>query len=151
MAADNALSAATRPVISVDTSERVQHTIGFADEATPGDTTKPAGVRSPQTWVKIGDRAAIDPNELRFLATDAGTPEWARCSGTTPTGWALHAALEIDARRARAVERDGRRGHWSVRRNRRGATVLTREELAFGQARSATTLRGENRLRCLHR
>jgi len=34
----------TRPVVSVDTSQRLQHTIAFADESTPTRKAKPAGV-----------------------------------------------------------------------------------------------------------
>ena len=64
----------TRPVVSVDTSERLRHTIGFADEATPTRKAKPAGVRGAQIWVKIGDPAPVDPSELTFLATDTRTP-----------------------------------------------------------------------------
>ena len=64
----------TRPVISVDTSQRLRHTIGFADEATPTRKAKPAGVRGAQIWVKIGDPAPVDPSELTFLATDTRTP-----------------------------------------------------------------------------
>jgi hypothetical protein len=52
----------TRPVVSIDTSQRLQHTIGFADEATPTRKAKPAGVRGAQIWVKIGDPAPVDPS-----------------------------------------------------------------------------------------
>ena len=64
----------TRPVVSVDTSQRLRHTISFADEATPTRKAKPAGVRGAQIWVKIGDPAPVDPSELTFLATDTRTP-----------------------------------------------------------------------------
>ena len=64
----------TRPVISVDTSQRLRHTISFADEATPTRKAKPPGVRGAQIWVKIGDPAPVDPSELTFLATDTRTP-----------------------------------------------------------------------------
>jgi len=71
----------TRPVVSVDTSQRLQHTIGFADEATPTRKAKPAGVRGAQVWVKIGDPAPVDPSELTFLATDTRTPYVAAFDG----------------------------------------------------------------------
>ena len=71
----------TRPVVSVDTSQRLQHTIGFADEATPTRKAKPAGVRGAQVWVKIGDPASVDPNEMTFLATDTRTPYVAAFDG----------------------------------------------------------------------
>jgi hypothetical protein len=71
----------TRPVVSVDTSQRLQHTIGFSDEATPTRKAKPAGVRGAQLWVKIGDPAPVDPSELTFLATDTRTPYLATFAG----------------------------------------------------------------------
>ncbi len=71
----------TRPVASVDTSQRLQHTISFADETTPTSTAKPAGVRGAQIWVKIGDPPPTDPSELTFLATDTRTPYLATFEG----------------------------------------------------------------------
>ncbi len=71
----------TRPVVSVDTSQRLQHTIGFADEATPTRKAKPDGVRGAQIWVKIGDPVPIDPSELTYLATDTRTPYVAAFAG----------------------------------------------------------------------
>ena len=71
----------TRPVVSVDTSQRLQHTLSFADELTPTRTAKPAGVRGAQVWVKIGDPAPVDPSELTYLATDTRTPYVAACGG----------------------------------------------------------------------
>ncbi len=64
----------TRPVVSVDTSQRLRHTIAFADEVTPTSKGKPDGVRGVQLWIKIGDPAPVDPSELTFLATDTRTP-----------------------------------------------------------------------------
>jgi hypothetical protein len=71
----------TRPVVSVDTSQRLQHTISFADETTPTRKAKPAGVRGAQLWVKVGDPAPTDPSELTFLATDTRTPYLAAFEG----------------------------------------------------------------------
>ncbi len=71
----------TRPVVKVDTSQRLQHTISFADELTPTRIAKPAGVRGAQVWVKIGDPAPVDPNELTYLATDTRTPYLAQFEG----------------------------------------------------------------------
>ncbi len=64
----------TRPVVKVDTSQRLRHVISFADEATPTRTAKPAGVRGVQIWVKVGDPTPVDPSELTYLATDTRTP-----------------------------------------------------------------------------
>jgi hypothetical protein len=71
----------SRPVVTVDTSQRLQHTIAFADELTALSRAKPAGVRGAQVWVKVGDPAPLDPNELTFLATDTRTPYVANFDG----------------------------------------------------------------------
>jgi len=63
----------TRPVVEVDTSQRLRHTISFTDEAT-GRKAKPPGVRGAQVWVKVGDPEPTDPSELTYLATDTRTP-----------------------------------------------------------------------------
>jgi hypothetical protein len=64
----------TRPVVSVDTSQRLRHTIHFADEATPTSKAKPPGVRGAQIWMKVGDPPPGDPGELVYVATDTRTP-----------------------------------------------------------------------------
>ncbi len=71
----------TRPVVSVDTSQRLRHTIAFADELTPTSKAKPDGVRGAQLWIKIGDPAPVGPSELTFLATDTRTPYVAAFDG----------------------------------------------------------------------
>ena len=71
----------TRPLVTVDTSQRLQHTIAFQDELTPTSKAKPEGVRGAQIWVKIGDPPPVDPNELTFLATDTRTPYVANFDG----------------------------------------------------------------------
>ncbi len=71
----------TRPVVTVDSGQRLQHTISFADEATPTRKGKPGGARGVQIWVKIGDPAPVDPSELTYLATDTRTPYMAKFDG----------------------------------------------------------------------
>ena len=71
----------SRPVVTVDTAQRLQHTIAFGDELTPTSRAKPDGVRGAQIWVKIGDPPPVDPNELTFLATDTRTPYVANFDG----------------------------------------------------------------------
>ena len=68
---------ASRPVVNVDTSQRLQHTIHFADESSPTRKAKPAGVMGAEVWVKIaavGQPPPADPSELTFLAVDTRTP-----------------------------------------------------------------------------
>ena len=64
----------TRPVCRVDARQRLQHTIEFADEATPTRKAKPAGVMGVEIWVLIGPIPPVDPSELTFLAVDTRTP-----------------------------------------------------------------------------
>ena len=64
----------TRPVVQVDTGQRLRHTISFADETTPNRRVKPEGMRGCEIWVKVGDPAPADPSEMRFLALDTASP-----------------------------------------------------------------------------
>jgi hypothetical protein len=63
----------SRPVGSVDTSQRLQHTISFVDSDTPTSRAKPDGVRGCQIWIKIGSPVS-DSSELTFVATDTKSP-----------------------------------------------------------------------------
>lgn len=95
----------TRPVVKVDTSERLQHTIHFADEATPTRKAKPDGAMGAEIWVKVGDPAPVDPAELRFLSVDTRTPYVAHFNGADG-GKNAHYML-------RWVGTEGDRGPWS--------------------------------------
>ena len=64
----------TAPIATVDTSERLQHTIHFRDSTTPNSRAKPAGVRGCEIWMKIGTPAPVDPSELTFVTLDTRTP-----------------------------------------------------------------------------
>jgi len=64
----------TRPVGKVDTSQRLQHTISFADEATPDVRRKPTGTIGCQIYQKIGGAAPISVKECVFVALDTATP-----------------------------------------------------------------------------
>jgi hypothetical protein len=57
----------TRPVVSVDTSQRFSHTLRLADESTPTRRARPAGVRAAEVWAKVGGPAPVDPSECAFL------------------------------------------------------------------------------------
>ncbi len=95
----------TRPVVSVDTSQRLQHTIDFADEATPTRKAKPDGVMGAEIWVKVGDPPPTDPNELTFLSVATRTPYVAPYSGADG-GQTAHYML-------RWVSTTGEKGPWS--------------------------------------
>jgi len=64
----------TKPVGTVDTSQRLQHTINFVDELTPNSRAKPDGVQGCEIWVKVDGGPPVDASELRYLATDTRTP-----------------------------------------------------------------------------
>ncbi len=64
----------TRPVATVDASQRLRHTIDFTDESTPTRRAKPAGVIGAEIWVKVDGPPPVDPGESAFLAIDTRAP-----------------------------------------------------------------------------
>ena len=69
----NTAEITTRPVGQVDTSQRLRHTIRFADEATPTKRAKPKGVMGCEIWVKVaelGEPSPVDGGGLRFVFMD---------------------------------------------------------------------------------
>jgi hypothetical protein len=95
----------TRPVASVDTSQRLRHTVNFTDELTPNSRAKPSGAMGCEIWVKVGDPAPTDPSQLRFLATDTRTP-YVAIYGGEDAGKVAHYML-------RWVNTKGEQGPWS--------------------------------------
>lgn len=59
----------TRPVVQVDTSQRLRHKLTVTDELTPTSRSKPRGVSYYEVWVKVGDPAPTDASQLRFVDT----------------------------------------------------------------------------------
>lgn len=96
---------ATRPVAQVDTSQRLRHTISFADESTPSVRAKPAGVMGCEIWSKIGEPAPTDPSQLHFLGLDTSTPYLVQFGGED-AGKTAHYML-------RWVNKKGEQGPWS--------------------------------------
>jgi len=94
----------SRPVATVDASERLRHTIRFADEAAPTSRAKPAGVLGCEVWVKIG-AGPTDPSELTFLGLDTRSPYVAEFDG-------VHAG-QIAHYMLRWVNGHGEKGPWS--------------------------------------
>jgi hypothetical protein len=95
----------TRPVATVNTSQRLRHVISFGYEETPGSRAKPAGVMGAEVYVKIGETPPVDPSECHYLATDTATPYTAEYDGTD-SGKIAHYML-------RWVNTRGERGPWS--------------------------------------
>jgi len=95
----------TRPVVSVDTSQRLRHVIQFMDEATPTKRARPAGVMGVEVWVKLGDAPPADAAECQFLALDSATPYLAEYPGAQ-AGKKAHYLLRWASTR-------GEKGPWS--------------------------------------
>lgn len=106
--------------MTVDTSQRLQHTIHFTDESTPTRKAKPAGVigaemhgeRRPlagglasRPRIPAGDPPPADPDELTFLAVDTRTPYTTDFDGAD-AGKTAHHML-------RWVSTTGEKGPWS--------------------------------------
>lgn len=72
---------ASRPMLSVDTSQLLRHTIAFSDETTPASKAKPDGVMGCEIWVKIGGAAPTAPAECTFLGLDTRTPYTTKFDG----------------------------------------------------------------------
>jgi hypothetical protein len=64
----------SRPVATIDTSQRLRHTINFSDESTPNSRAKPDGVQGCEIWMKVGDPAPAGPNDVHYVALDTRTP-----------------------------------------------------------------------------
>ena len=64
----------SRPVATIDTSQRLRHTVNFVDELTPTSRAKPDGVQGCEIWMKVGDPAPAGPNDVHYLALDTRTP-----------------------------------------------------------------------------
>lgn len=95
----------SRPVATVDTSQRLQHTISFVDELSPTTRAKPAGISGCEVWVKVGGEAPVDPSELKYLATDTRTPYTAGYDGNDGGKIAYYMLRWVNTR--------GERGPWS--------------------------------------
>ena len=72
-----AAAPATRPLVKVDFSKRLRHTVSYADEATPTRRARPRGVMGVEVWVKVsarGEPPPSGPSDLRFLMLSTRTP-----------------------------------------------------------------------------
>lgn len=94
----------SRPVVNVNTDQRLRHTINFVDETTPTSKAKPDGVTGCEIWNKVGD-APTGPSQLTYLATDTRTPYVAEFD-ETDGGKTAHYML-------RWVNTKGEPGPWS--------------------------------------
>ncbi len=58
---------ATRPMLTVDASQRLQHRISSPDEASATSRAKPEGVREIDLWSKVGGPAPTDASQCQFV------------------------------------------------------------------------------------
>ena len=96
----------SRPVGTVDTSQRLMHKIEFRDEATPTSRAKPAGVAACELYLFIGTTAPAGPDAMHLQAVDKSTPylmEFDSADAGKTAWWAL-----------RWVNTRGEHGPWSA-------------------------------------
>lgn len=96
----------TRPVGTVDTSQRLSHKIEFRDESTPTSRAKPDGVAYCELHLFIGTTAPAGPEAMHLQAVDKSTPylmEFASADAGKTAWWAL-----------RWVNTRGEHGPWSA-------------------------------------
>jgi len=96
---------ASRPVATVDTGERLRHTIHFRDESSPTSKARPKGARGCEIWVKIGSAPTDVPTDMTFLALDTATPYLAEYSSADAGKMAYYML--------RWVNTDDEKGPWS--------------------------------------
>ena len=58
---------ASRPVLGVDASQRLQHKISFRDADATDSRAKPEGVREIELWSKVGAPAPTDASQCQFV------------------------------------------------------------------------------------
>jgi hypothetical protein len=95
---------ATVPVGSVDTRNRLQHTISWTEATTPDNKRRPRGAMGAKIYVKIDGPPPTDEKQCTFLTVDAATPYVAQYDGTD-AGKMAHYML-------RWRMRDGSTGAW---------------------------------------
>ncbi len=67
----------SRPVASVDTSQRLRHAVHFRDEASPDRRARPEGAVGCEVWRALGDIGAIppmDPDHFECLGMEGRSP-----------------------------------------------------------------------------
>jgi hypothetical protein len=65
---------ATVPIASIDTRERMKHTINFHDASETSSKRRPRGTIGAEIFVKIGEPAPGGEKDCVFLALDTATP-----------------------------------------------------------------------------
>ena len=73
---------ATQPVGSVNTSQRLRHTISWTDAASPDNKKRPRGTIGCEIFNKLDGAPPIDVSECTYLALDSATPYLVEYPGT---------------------------------------------------------------------
>lgn len=110
----------SRPLVSVDTSLRLMHTLRFSDESTPTRRGKPPGVLGAEVWVRLIDPAAL----ANAIAGFANVPD-------APSS-AFAGLASVPAARAGAP--GGPAGALAVPAGASAASAVARAALAGGPA-----------------
>jgi hypothetical protein len=96
----------TRPILMVDTSQRLRHTIKWADESTPTSRARPAAALGLELYRKIGGTAPVSVEGCEALGLITNSPN----------------VEEYDA--AHANQTVYYLGRWMNKRNQRGPLSL---------------------------
>ena len=96
---------ATTPVGSVDTSQRLRHTISWFEATTPDNRRRPRGAMGAEIYVKLDGPPPVDEKECTFLTVDSATPYVAQYAGSD-AGKMAHYMM-------RWRMRDGSTGAWA--------------------------------------
>ena len=97
-------AASTVPAGSVDTSQRLRHTISWTDAAAPDNKRRPRGAMGAEIYVKLDGPPPTDEKQCTFLTVDSATPYVAEYDGSD-AGKMAHYML-------RWRMRDGSTGAW---------------------------------------
>ena len=98
----------SRPLVMVDFSKRLRHTLSYADESTPTRRARPHGVLGAEVWVMVtapGDPQPSGPSMLNFMLLSTRTPAVTEFTGAD-AGKTAHYML-------RWLSTRGEAGPWS--------------------------------------
>lgn len=94
----------SRPVVSVDTSQRLRHILDWVDELSPGSRKRPANVAGAEIYHKVGT-APTGPDDMDYIVLDTHTPYLTEYDAEVAGQLAYYALRWVNAR--------GERGPWS--------------------------------------
>lgn len=64
----------SRPVVTIDFSQRLRHTLEYRDSDTPTSRARPAGATGCEFQVYLGTSAPTGTSQFKYLDTDASSP-----------------------------------------------------------------------------